>query len=221
MSNAVKSRLIAESNIFQVAHFSAQVKLMNLNPTKILARAASPLLICIVVPGLVSCGQVQGTMDMLGAAFRTVDEPPESTPHSLLRISTDGMTWVLPGSVCESVTNPRAGIAVSANQIYLGARGVTNQLRGVVGDAPKGVASGELRLTAGEPVTLRYNQSWRVGDYIYHCQVSRSFVPVPGAQYQLLTSSDASQRRCGVVLMQLAPVPLLVETAAAQKCKAP
>ena len=186
-----------------------------------LARAVSPLLLCTVAPVLVSCGQVQGTMDLLSTGSRAVVEPPEAAPHALLRISTNGMTWVQPGSACESMANPRGGVAVSASQLYLGARGVTNQVRGVVGDAPKGVVSGELRLTAGEPATVLYSLNWRVGDYMYNCHLARSFVPVAGAHYQLLTPSDASQRRCGMAVMQLAPVPLLVETAAAPKCKAP
>lgn len=190
-------------------------------PISMLARAASPLLFCIVVPCLVSCGQVQGTMDLLSMGSRAVVEPPEATPHALLRISTDGMTWVQPGSACESMANPRGGVAVSASQLYLGARGVTNQLRGVVGEAPKSVVSGELRLTAGEPAILLYSVNWRVGDFNYNCHLARSFVPVAGAHYQMVTSSDASQRRCGLAVLQLAPAPLLVETAAAPKCKPP
>ena len=217
----VQSHFTTEGNIHQGLQLSADHKLMHHIPISTLARAVSPLLCCTLIPGLVSCGQIQGTMDLLSTGSRTVVEPPEATPHALLRISTDGMTLVQPGSACESMANPRGGVAVMASQLHLGARGVTNQVRGVVGDAPKGFVSGELRLTAGEPVTVLYSVTWPVGDYTYNCRLVRSFVPLAGAHYQLVTPSDASQRRCSMAVLQLAPAPLLVETAAAPKCKAP
>ena len=189
------------------------------------AGSAATLAICGVVPALVSCSQISGTADMMGAALRTAAEPPETTPHALLRISTDGYTWVQPGTACEWTGNPRGGIAVTANQIYIGARGFTGRVLGVVGDAPKGLSSGELRVAANEPVTVAYSAFWTVGNLNYNCYTFRSFVPVQGAHYQLLTSANTTQRRCGMVALQLAPVPLVVplvvQMADAPKCKLP
>lgn len=150
--------------------------------------------------------------------MRTVQEPPEAAPHALIRISTDAFTWVQPGSRCESAANPRGGLAVSANSVYVGARSLQGQQRGVAGNAPAGLASGEIRLTAGEPQVVTYTVGWRRGDWQYSCHAARSFVPEAGAHYQMLTVSDEATRRCGIQVMQLQPTPAVVQTAEAPAC---
>lgn len=175
--------------------------------------------LAVILP-LTACSTVSDTMDMLGAGMRTVQEPAATSPYALMRISTDGFTRVQPGRACESAANPRGGIAVSASSIYIGARSLKDQVRGVAGVAPPGLASGEIRLAAGEPHVLSYGMTWRKGDWEHHCIATRSFVPVEGAHYQMLTSSDAASQRCGFIVMQLLPTPALVETAAAPKCPA-
>lgn len=151
--------------------------------------------------------------------MRTVQEPPETAPHALMRISTDGYTWVQPGSRCESAANPRGGLAVSANSIYIGARSLEGQRRGVTGAAPAGMASGEIRLTAGEAQVVTYSVGWRQGDWQYNCHAARSFVPEVGAHYQMLTVVDPTTRRCGIQVLRLLPTPEPVETAEAPACQ--
>lgn len=187
----------------------------------VLWRIASTAATCAVVPALVSCGHYAEFADKTSAAMRTVSEPPPSVPHALMRISTDGFTSVQPGTACDWAANPRGGVAVVATQLYVGARGVTGQVLGVVGEAPKGVTSGELRVAADEPVTVPYTANWAVGNLQYVCRLTRSFVPVQGAHYQLLTSVDTRQQRCGMVVLQLAPEPMVVQLVDAPKCKLP
>lgn len=159
-------------------------------------------------------------MDTVGAAMRNVQEPDAGAPHALLRISTDGYTWVQPGRACESAANSRGGIAVSANSIYIGARNLKDQVRGVSGEAPKGLASGEIRVSAGEPHVLAYTVGWQRGDWQYSCHAARSFVPVEGAHYQMVTLSDAATRTCSLAVTQLLPTPAVVETTEAPQCAA-
>lgn len=168
---------------------------------------------------LTSCSTVQDVRDQLNAAMETVQEPDEKTPHALMRISTDAFTVVHPGQACDSIRSPRGGLAVNDGWYYIGARGLKGQLRGVTGDAPKGLGSGELRVAAGEPLVLRYMVNWRSGDYEHACRAARSFVPVEGAHYQVFTPLSADRRSCGVLVMQLAPTPALVATADAPRCE--
>lgn len=157
-------------------------------------------------------------VDTFSAAAHGVQEPDAKQAHALMRVSTDGFTWVLPGQTCSALANERGGIAVSANPIYVGARGVAHQIRGVTGDAPKDLTSGELRLWADEPYVLRYAVRWGEGSKAYSCNAARSFVPVAGAHYQMLSFADQPSRRCGLMVLQLSPNPGPVETENAPDC---
>jgi len=181
--------------------------------------ALATFLACATL-GLVACSAISSQMDVMGAAMRNVEEPAATASHALMRISTDGYTWVQPGRTCESAANPRGGIAVSANSVYIGARNLKDQVRGVSGEAPKGLASGEIRVSVGEPQVLAYTVSWRRGDWQYSCHAARSFVPVEGAHYQMVTLSDAATRTCSLAVMQLLPTPVVVETTEAPQCAA-
>ena len=141
-----------------------------------------------------------------------------TVPHALMRITTNGYTWVQPGKTCESMGNSRGGLAVAGNPIYIGAPSLRGQVRGVSGEAPQGLTSGELRLVAGEPQVLVLMESWRSGDKQYNCRIARSFVPEAGAQYQMLMLKDTATSRCGLLVTQILPTPALVPTAEAPKC---
>lgn len=167
---------------------------------------------------LTACSTVGDAADKLGAAMRTVEEPAEPVPHALMRISTNGYTWVQPGKTCESMGNSRGGVAVASNPIYIGARSLRDQVRGVAGAAPEGVASGELRVIAGEPLVLVSQEGLRSGSMQYGCRMARSFVPEEGAHYQTRTFIDVPTSRCGMVVVRLLPTPTFVPTVEAPKC---
>lgn len=81
--------------------------------------------------------------------------------------------------------NARGSVAVAINSIGLGARGLADQVRGVAGIPPKGLTSGELRLSSGEPHVLLYEVSWSDRSWQYACEAARSFVPTEGMHYQM------------------------------------
>ena len=94
------------------------------------------LAVTLLLTARSTVGDAAGT---LGAAMRTVEEPAEPVPHALKRISTNRYTWVLPGNSFEAMSNPRGGVAVASNPIYVGARSLRDQVRGVAGTAPEGL----------------------------------------------------------------------------------
>lgn len=184
-------------------------------------RVAAGLALLALTAGLAGCGTISNELDKVGAAMRTVQEPPAGAPHALMRISANGDVFVQPGRACDSAANPRGGLALTASSVYIGAAGIKDQMRGVTGGAPPGLSSGELRVAAGEPHVITYAIAWRDGDWMRGCRVARSFVPVEGAHYQAMSVSDRIAHRCGLLVMQLAPVPGLVETTDAPACPKP
>jgi hypothetical protein len=171
--------------------------------------------------GLSACSVLTDAKDLLGAAMRTVEEPDEKSPHALLRISTDANTWVQPGRSCYSNANPRGGVAVAASHLYIGARSLRDQRRGIIGAAPEGLASGEIRVAPGEPHVLGYSALWQKGSMQYSCRVARSFVPAEGAHYQMIAELNDQLQGCGIAVLQLSPNTELVKTTEAKACPAP
>lgn len=157
------------------------------------------------------------TQNQLAGAFRNYEETPETSPHALVRLISDGAIYMTPQSSCFAYTSPRSGLAISNNRLYIGARGFNDQKRGVVGEAPKGLATGEFRVDANKPLTLKYIVVWRSGDYDYSCGYKGSFIPEENKHYQIETQKF-QRDKCGMIINEIKPSFQIIHPAEVADC---
>lgn len=146
--------------------------------------------------------------------FRAYTEPAPGAPQALARISTDAYTQLSPGDRCLNADNPAAGAAVSNFPNTLGLVKLhTGSRKGVRGEAPAKLASGEVALPAGVPVTAYYRNSGSTGTMSFHCRGAAWFVPAEGMHYQITATIAPDLRSCAIVVAALTgdaaqPVPV-------------
>jgi hypothetical protein len=184
------------------------------------SRSAAPLVGVVALVVLSGCASDPRVQEKV-LSFRAYTEPAQGSPQALARISTDAYTQLSPGDRCLNADNPAAGAAVSnfPNPVGL-VKLHTGSRKGVRGEAPARLASGEVALPAGVPVTAYYRSSGTVGTTAFQCRGAAWFVPTEGMHYQITAVTTPDRRSCTIVVAALAgdatqPVPVT----STQTCK--
>jgi len=164
---------------------------------------ARPLIAAALPLAMLGCASDPRVQEA-ALTWRAYVEPAAPAPLALARISTDAYTQISPGDRCLNAANPAAGGAVSnfANPLGL-VKLHTGARKGVRGDAPAGLASGEVALPAGVPVTVYYRNSGTVGTTAFNCRGSAWFVPAEGMHYQVTATIAPDRTTCGLVVAAL------------------
>jgi hypothetical protein len=162
---------------------------------------------------LQSCQALHDVADDARLGFSNYKETPETQPHALVRVSSDGNMAAYPRSACHSADVADSGLVLTMQHIQIGASGLNGQKRGVPGDVPAKLPWAEFRVPAGVPLVIGYGTSWRDRDYTYNCKKFVSFTPTEGQAYDFLGLANQELKACTVALLQLAssgqrePVP--------------
>lgn len=167
---------------------------------------------------LSACAAMHEVTDAFRLGFSNYTEPPENSPHALLRVSSDGNVAAFPASACQSGTVPNSGIALSRAQLQIGAGGLNGQKRGVPGSPLAGQPYAEFRVPAGVPFTLFYASGWGERGGNYGCAKGVYFTPQTGAAYEFVAVTIQAQRLCGVRLRDLAKPEFPVVLQDAPRC---
>ncbi len=124
-------------------------------------------------------------------SFSTPYSLPASDQTARLRVFSDGMVRAIPKSACIDYRLPGAGVLVAPRKGYADRN---NESLGMPpNDAqPPGTVSSEFKIPAGEPMAFVYNRDG--------CYNTFTFVPKPGADYELNASGSSY---CTVVARQL------------------
>lgn len=184
------------------------------------SRSAAALGGVVALVALSGCASDPRVQEKL-LSSRAYTEPAPGSPQALARISTDAYTQLSPGDRCLNADNPAAGAAVSNFPNPLGLVKLhTGSRKGVRGEPPAKLASGEVALPAGVPVTVYYRNSGSVGTTAFHCRGAAWFVPAEGMHYQIKATIAPDLRSCAIVVAALAgdiaqPVPVT----STQTCK--
>jgi hypothetical protein len=143
---------------------------------------------------LSGCSTIAHRLDEGAQAMRNYTEPSPSSPHALVRVSSDSQVIFEPATTCVTSGQAASGVALVGGGWYVGAKGYPGQKREVPGVAPAGLVSAEMRVDAGSALAVSYNTSWSDSIRQYQCVLSRKFSPEPGASYQLV--ARRSGERC-------------------------
>jgi hypothetical protein len=179
------------------------------------AAAGGGGLLAVVLAGaaLTGCASDPRVQEKI-VSMRAYAEPASGVPQALARISTDSYTQLSPGDRCLNADNPAAGAAVSnfANPLGL-VKLHTGNRKSVRGEAPAKLASGEVALPAGVPVTVYYRNAGAVGTMSFHCRAVAWFVPADGMHYQITATIAPDLRNCAIAIAALVgdaaqPVPV-------------
>lgn len=125
-------------------------------------------------------------------SFSTPYNMPASEQTARLRVFSDGMVRAIPKSACIDYRLPGAGVLVAPRKGYADRN---NESLGMPPSEaqPAGTVKSEFKIPAGEPVAFVYNRDG--------CYNTFTFVPKPGADYELNASGSSS---CTVAARQLA-----------------
>jgi hypothetical protein len=176
-------------------------------------------IVCATV-ALTACQQITLVKDQLVMGFTTYSEPSASEANATIRIVSDGDVSLYPNSACTSSRVPGAGFVVVRDRISVGAQGLNGQKRGVPGVAPAGFVFSEVRAPAGVPLTIGYTTDWQDGRKLWVCHRNMTFVPEPGASYEIRAIALRAATACAVSALKLGIEPLNVKLVGASRCDA-
>ncbi len=136
------------------------------------------------------------------APIRRTYTEPTSGKLARIRLTTDGIVWVVPSNRCRDFSDPRSGLGPVAQGPMFN-HSMNDKKLGIPGEAPTasaGHATSELLVQADEPLVLGYGheQSTRAGTITttYSCKVDFLFVPKEGYDYAALAQTTPDGRRC-------------------------
>ncbi len=135
------------------------------------------------------------------APIRRAYTEPTTGKLSRIRVSTDGIVWVVPSNRCRDFSDQRSGLGPVAQGALLNHSNNDKKL-GIPGAPPTtaGVATSELLVQADEPMVLgyAYETSTRAGTITttYTCKVDFAFVPKEGYDYAAVSGTTPDGRRC-------------------------
>ncbi len=140
------------------------------------------------------------------APIRRTYTEPTSGKLARIRVSTDGIVWVVPNNRCRDFSDQRSGLGPVAQGPMFN-HSMNDKKVGIPGSAPTagqvptvGFASSELLVQAEEPLVLGYGheKSMSAGTITttYTCKVDFLFVPKEGYDYAALAETTPDGRRC-------------------------
>lgn len=180
-------------------------------------RSTSLLILSAIsfVTGCVSMPQSVGEAAMF---FRDYVGPFAKPGAALMRVSADGAIRVTPDSSCADFSKAETGVALFSTQSTKDYGYLHGRKLGVQGEAPKGLTSTEIALEGARPVVFSYTRIWTVRGTAFTCQMHRTFVPEPGAQYQLLAEPLFNEGKCSMLVARLSEPVSVVPAAPAPLC---
>jgi hypothetical protein len=144
------------------------------------------------------------TLVVLGgcAPIRRIYTEPTAGKLARVRVSTDGIVWLVPNNRCVDFTDPRSGLGPVAQGPMFNSS-MNEKKLGMPGKIPAGsLASSELRIQAEEPLVLSYGHETSTSTgritTTYTCKVNFAFTPKPGYDYAAVSQTTPDGRRCGL-----------------------
>lgn len=137
------------------------------------------------------CGQI-ATVHSLSTAYTS----PSAGETARLRVVSDGMVRAVPGRDCLDWNTPGAGVMVSARPGFADRNGEQLGMTGPV-YSWAGAVSSELVIAANTPIAFHYLGQTTPDR---QCFNTLTFVPRPGVDYQLQSSTSA---QCAIHLQEL------------------
>lgn len=160
-----------------------------------------PLLFFVMLTG---CG--------MGAQFRPFAEPKDG-PQARLRVISHEYVQAIPGRDCLDGKQRGTGTVLSGWLTSKGYRGRSIGMPDAPAD-PKTAA--EFMVAANEPITISMLNSVPNGG---GCNVSGSFTPEEGKDYELRAQMERGGNYCSLKLAEIAPIPRPLPLQRAQVCK--
>jgi len=155
------------------------------------------LAIFVAVMALTGCGNIATVK-----SFSTQFESPVDGETANLRVITNGMVRGVPNSACIDWYLPGAGV-IAANDGFAHRNNEKLDLPDSKWTAAVSTANfptTEVRVPAGKPLVLHFIGPGRVTAYAREqCFVSRTFIPEPGHNYELVMIEDGSSCRSRMV----------------------
>jgi hypothetical protein len=157
-------------------------------------------------------------LDDIPSTHRNFVEPPESTPHAILRVVTKGHVRIYPKSTCYSSSVPGSGVVIKNYIFPIGAEGFNGQSRGIALPYPAD-SWAEVRLTAEQPVVIHHAIAFDVKKERYACEVKLTFVPKTGRHYLNIGDVDYNKISCQTKLMDISSDSQPTFSIRAERCK--
>lgn len=131
---------------------------------------------------------------------------PTAGKLARVRVSTDGIVWLIPNNKCVDYRDPRSGLGPVA-QGAMFSKALNDKKMGMPGTGPRtaGLQTSELAVQAEEPVVLSYGHETSTSTgritTTYTCKLNFVFTPKQGYDYAALSETTPDGRRCrmGVV----------------------
>ena len=175
-------------------------------------------LIALAAPLLSACSAIDQNLGMATMFHRDYVSPPAGPDTALMRLSADGAIRISPRTACTDFSRPDSGVALFSTYSMKSYAHLHDRQLGMVGDAPTGLTSTQIRVPTDAPVVVTYSRSWAEGSNTFTCHVNRTFQPLAQHQYQVIGVPDIASRRCGVVIAEITPVPAPVAATEAPAC---
>ncbi len=171
--------------------------------------AAVLALVCIQALVLTGCVALDSAKEQIGSLSKRYVEPTGSE-KARLRLTSVGMTRLIPDSDCITWSNPSAGVVTAQEPWFRSPENYNNRVLGIPGTRPA-KTFGEVYVEAHRPLTVFVNEG---NQYI-----GVTFTPAKDQDYEFKVLCDG--RRCYANVWQLSidstassvqstPIPLTV-----------
>lgn len=181
-------------------------------------RRSTSLLLLSTLSLLAGCVSMPQSVGEAAMFFRDYVGPVAKPGAALMRVSADGAVRVTPESSCADFAKAETGVALFSAPSTKDYGYLHGRKLGVQGEAPKGLTSTEIALEGARPVVLSFTRVWTVRGTAFTCQMHRTFVPEPGAQYQLVAEPLFNEGQCSMLVTRLSEPLSVVPAVPARLC---